>query len=175
VPVQVITFAHREQGFYVAPGNPLGVQSYDDLPRVRYVNRQRGAGTRVLLDYELERRGIPASSVRGYDHEEYTHLAVAVSVASGIADCGMGVRSGAIAMKLDFPVGWERSTWSFRLNTWRIPACSTCWRSQRSRFSRELAAQPGYDTREAGRVQYVTSEREPSPEGLSDNCLRSAQ
>ena len=58
MPVHVVTFVHREQGLIVAPGNPLNIQSLDDLPRLRYVNRQRGAGTRVLLDYELAQRGI---------------------------------------------------------------------------------------------------------------------
>ncbi len=93
----------------VARGNPHNIQSLDDLPRVRYVNRQRGAGTRILLDYELKQRGISPESVQGYDHEEYTHLAVAVAVASGLADCGLGVRQAATALGLDFvSVGWER-------------------------------------------------------------------
>ncbi|MEL7433016.1 MAG: substrate-binding domain-containing protein [Chloroflexota bacterium] len=109
IPVQVITFAHREQGLIVQKGNPQNITGIDDLRRVRYVNRQRGAGTRLLIDYELEQRGITIDEVAGYEREEYTHLAVASSVKTDIADCGLGVRSAALALDLDFiPVGWER-------------------------------------------------------------------
>lgn len=107
-PFVRVRFAEREQGLLVAAGNPLGIASLDDLPRVRYVNRQRGAGTRLLLDYELSQRGLAPADVDGYTREEYTHLGVAVAVKTGIADCGLGVRSAAIALGLDFvPVGWE--------------------------------------------------------------------
>ena len=79
--VQVVTFAHREQGLMVARGNPLNIQSLDDLGQVRFVNRQRGSGTRMLLDYELVQRGIDSARIAGYLHEEYTHLAAAAAVA----------------------------------------------------------------------------------------------
>ncbi|MCC7449810.1 MAG: molybdopterin biosynthesis protein [Anaerolineae bacterium] len=154
--LRLVTFANREQGLIVAAGNPLSIQSLDDLPRVRYVNRQRGAGTRVLLDYELEKWGIRSDSIAGYDREEYTHLAVAAAVASGIADCGMGVRSAAIAMGLDFiPVGWERYDLV-------IPAAHLEHTGVQHllsllddrEFKRALGEQPGYDTRQTGQVQY---------------------
>jgi putative molybdopterin biosynthesis protein len=153
--VQMMTFAHREQGFIIAPGNPLHIQSFDDLPRVRYVNRQRGAGTRVLLDYELQRRGISPESIVGYEHEEYTHLAVASAVASGIADCGLGVRSSAIAMKLDFvPVSWERYDLVFPEAHLHHPGVVHLHEIVRSAsFQQALAEQPGYDTRVTGHRQ----------------------
>ncbi len=109
--VLLVTLAYREQGLIVAPGNPKNIAGFEDLIRsdVTFVNRQRGAGTRLLLDYELQRRGIDGAQVRGYEREEYTHLAVAAAVSSGSADCGLGVRAAARALGLDFvPVGWER-------------------------------------------------------------------
>jgi putative molybdopterin biosynthesis protein len=98
------TTSRREQGLIVAPGNPLGLAGIDDLrrPGLRYVNRQRGAGTRVLLDHELARRGIRPEAIEGYTREEYTHLAVAAAVAAGRADCGLGVLAAARAFELDF-------------------------------------------------------------------------
>jgi len=104
----VVRLAHREQGLIVAPGNPLGLRGLDDLGRVRYVNRQRGAGTRVLLDFELARRGLAPEAIDGYAREEPTHLAVAAAVAAGRVDCGLGVLAAARAFGLDFvPVARE--------------------------------------------------------------------
>jgi len=111
IPVVLMTFMHREQGLIVAPGNPRGIQGLADLVRddVRYVNRQRGAGTRVLLDYSLKKLGIEPDKVKGYRREEYTHLAVAVAVQSGAADCGLGIAAAAHALQLDFiPFEMER-------------------------------------------------------------------
>jgi putative molybdopterin biosynthesis protein len=106
--VDVVRLVHREQGLIVAPGNPAGVEGLDDLPRLHYVNRQRGAGTRVLLDHELDRRGIEPAAVDGYEREEPTHLAVAAAVAAGRADAGLGVMAAARAFGLDFvPVARE--------------------------------------------------------------------
>ncbi|MCA9926072.1 MAG: molybdopterin biosynthesis protein, partial [Anaerolineales bacterium] len=81
-PVVLVTLVGREQGWIVPAGNPKGLQGWQDAARadVRIVNRQRGAGTRVLLDYELSKRGIDMAQVQGYDREEYTHLAVAAAV-----------------------------------------------------------------------------------------------
>ena len=100
----VVRLAHREQGLIVAAGNPLALAGLDDLarPGVRYVNRQRGAGTRVLLDCELRARGIDGAAIAGYGREEHTHLAVAATVAAGRADCGLGVLAAARAFGLGF-------------------------------------------------------------------------
>jgi putative molybdopterin biosynthesis protein len=156
VPVQAITFAHREQGLIIAKSNPLNIRSLDDLPRLRYVNRQRGAGTRVLLDYELAQRGIDPTSVDGYNREEYTHLAVAAAIASGTADCGLGVRSGAIAMDLDFiSVGWERYDLVIPIEHLEHPGIQAILEILHSAdFQQMLATQPGYDPHETGKVQY---------------------
>ncbi len=106
----VVRLVHRQQGLLVAPGNPLELAGVQDLARrgVRYVNRQRGAGTRVLLDHELGRCGVDPVSVDGYGREESTHLAVAAAVAAGRADAGLGIRAAASAFGLDFvPVADE--------------------------------------------------------------------
>ncbi len=155
-PARVITFAHREQGLIVRKGNPVGIQSLGDLRRVSYINRQRGAGTRVLLDYELKQRGIDPDEVTGYAHEEYTHMAVAAAVATGIADCGMGVRSGAIALDLDFvPVGWERYDLIIPEQHLQHPGVQAIIELLNNNdFRQELASHPGYDAKETGVIQY---------------------
>jgi putative molybdopterin biosynthesis protein len=109
--VVLVTLVEREQGFIVPAGNPAGLAGWDDLCRheLRFVNRQRGAGTRVLLDYELGQRGLDPSTLPGYGREEYTHLAVAAAVASGTADFGLGIRAAANALQLGFvPLTLER-------------------------------------------------------------------
>jgi putative molybdopterin biosynthesis protein len=102
--VAVVRLVERSQGLMVAPGNPLGIGGLEDLcgPGVRYVNRQRGAGTRVLLDVMLAQLGIAPSQIEGYPREEPTHLAVAAAIASGRADAGMGIMAAAQAFGLDF-------------------------------------------------------------------------
>lgn len=111
VPVKLVGFVRREQGLIVRRGNPKGVRSLQDLFRdeVMFINRQRGAGTRVLLDYHLNLLRIAPNQVHGYDDEEYTHLGVAAAVVSGRADCGLGIPAAAQALELDFvPLFHER-------------------------------------------------------------------
>lgn len=109
--VLVINLAIRHQGLIVPKGNPKGISGVEDLARedVSFINRQRGAGTRILLDYHLDQAGIAATDVRGYAKEEYTHMAVAVNVLTGAADCGLGIHAAAKALGLDFvPMARER-------------------------------------------------------------------
>jgi putative molybdopterin biosynthesis protein len=111
ISVKVIALVGREQGLIVKKGNPKGIKSLRDLtkPQIQFVNRQRGAGTRVLLDYHLSKMTIPQNSIVGYSQEEYTHLGVAAAVASGRADCGLGIAAAAQALDLDFiPLFQER-------------------------------------------------------------------
>jgi putative molybdopterin biosynthesis protein len=111
IPIKVVALVGRDQGLIVKKGNPKGIKSLGDLakPGVRFVNRQRGAGTRVLLDYHLNLMTIPQNSIEGYQQEEYTHLGVAAAVASGRADCGLGIAAAAQALDLDFvPLFQER-------------------------------------------------------------------
>ncbi len=111
VPVRVVALVGREQGLVVARGNPKAIHTLGDLtnPEVHYVNRQRGAGTRILLDYHLEKEAISQAQIIGYTQEEYTHLAVAAAIASGRADCGLAIAAAARALDLDFiPLFQER-------------------------------------------------------------------
>jgi putative molybdopterin biosynthesis protein len=110
-PVTLVNLVYRVQGLIVPAGNPRGLTRIQDLARagIRFVNRQRGAGTRVLLDYRLKELGIDPASIDGYQREEFTHLMVAASVAGGTADVGLGIQSAARALSLDFvPLLQER-------------------------------------------------------------------
>lgn len=100
----------REQGLLLAPGNPLNIRGVADLAsdRVRYVNRQRGSGTRLWFDRLLEAAAVSPRAIRGYGIEEFTHQAVAAVIACGEADVGFGARAAAERLGLDFvSVGWE--------------------------------------------------------------------
>jgi putative molybdopterin biosynthesis protein len=108
--VTLIRLVERSQGLMVLRGNPLKIVSLADLtrPEVTMVNRQKGSGTRALLDYELRKSGLDPQSVRGYEDEEFTHLNVAAAVAGGRAQVGLGVLAAAMALGLEFiPLGWE--------------------------------------------------------------------
>jgi putative molybdopterin biosynthesis protein len=104
IKVVLLGFVEREQGLIVPRGNPKRIFTLEDLlrPDLVFVNRQRGAGTRVLLDYALKQRGLDARAVNGYERQEYTHLAVAAAVKSGAADSGLGILGAARALELDF-------------------------------------------------------------------------
>jgi molybdopterin molybdotransferase/putative molybdopterin biosynthesis protein len=111
VPVKIVALVGRQQGLLVRKGNPKAIKALEDLrrPDVMFVNRQRGAGTRVLLEYHLRSVAVSSDSIQGYNQEEYTHLGVAAAVASGRADCGLGIAAAAQALELDFvPLFQER-------------------------------------------------------------------
>jgi putative molybdopterin biosynthesis protein len=155
-PVVIMGLVNREQGLILPHGNPKGLSGLEDLAGgdVRYVNRQRGAGTRVLLDYHLEQLGISGESIPGYEQEEYSHLLVAASVASGRADCGMGIRAAAVALDLDFiPLFQERYDLviprrHFEHSKMR-PLLDLL---QDQDFRRDVLSLPGYDTAPMGTV-----------------------
>ena len=156
----VVTLAGREQGWMVPPGNPKGLRDWGDAarPDVQLVNRQRGAGTRVLLDFELGKLGIAPAAVRGYEREEYTHLAVAAAVASGAADAGLGIRAAARALKLDFvPLAHE----AYELVMPRRHYESELLRPlldllPDGEFRAAVTAMPGYDITHMGVSRVVT-------------------
>ena len=111
VKVKVIVLAYRKQGLIIKSGNPKGIKDLDDLLRmdVVFCNRQRGSGTRVLLDYHLKNQGIKSSEIRGYEQEEFTHMGVASAVISGRADCGLGIAAATEVYDLKFiPLFEER-------------------------------------------------------------------
>ncbi len=112
----------RVQGFIVPKGNPENISAMSDVARCRYINRQSGAGTRMLFDYLLRKNGISCEQVNGYDKEAATHMAVAALVQSGAVDCGMGIESAARAMNLDFvPVGFEEYDFAIERNNLDLP------------------------------------------------------
>ncbi len=100
----VVNMAYRQQGFMVSKGNPKKIMSINDLVRkdVSFVNRQKGSGTRVLLDYLLSKNNINSDNIQGYHQEEFTHLMVASAVANKRVDAGLGIYSAAKAFELDF-------------------------------------------------------------------------
>ena len=153
--VSVVRLVHRDQGLMVAPGNPLGLTGIGDLtrPGVRYVNRQRGAGTRVLLDFELGRLGVSPDDIDGYAREEPTHLAVAAAVAAGRADAGLGIMAAARAFGLDFvPVTQEPYDLVVAAEAMDSPLLAPLWSLLRSdRFQAAVTELGGYTTKEMGR------------------------
>ena len=152
--IAVIRLVHREQGLMVAPGNPSGIHGVEDLtrPGLRYVNRQRGAGTRALLDAELSARGIDPTAIEGYLREEYTHLAVAAAVAAGRADAGMGIRAAARAFGLDLvPVADEPYDLVLRTETVDDPLLAPLWALLADpKFRADVEALGGYSCAETG-------------------------
>jgi len=158
LPVRLITLAHREQGLIVRPGNPKEIRSLADLMRddLTFVNRQGGSGTRVLLDYHLQKEGLDEDGIEGYDREEFTHMAVAVQVASGGADVGLGILAAARALGLDFvPVATERYDLCIPerfLDDPRVVALLKILNT--GEFREVVAALGGYDVTEMGRVAW---------------------
>ena len=155
-PMVVVTFAHLEEGFAVAKGNPQRIRKPEDIARatVRFVNREPRAGARRLLDRLLRKARVPASAVKGYERLLGGHLQVAQAVAMGAADAGIVARSAAIAHGLDFvPLSEERfdlvfpKEWSADVRAGRIVETL-----EGRAFRRELASLGGYDTRESGHL-----------------------
>jgi putative molybdopterin biosynthesis protein len=110
-PVRLVNLVIREQGLIVRPGNPKDIRGIADMARadVRFINRQGGSGTRILLDYKLQQVGLSPEGITGYRSEEFTHMAVAVAVLSGAANAGLGIYAAARALNLDFiPVVTEQ-------------------------------------------------------------------
>ena len=156
VPVVVVAFVGREQGLLVLRGNPKGFRSLDDLarPEVTFVNRQRGAGTRVLLDYHLGILGVSQEDILGYDQEEYTHLGVAAAIASGRADCGLGIAAAAQALDLDFiPLFKERYDLVIPREYYQSDLLAPVMDIMKEgSFRQAIAELPGYDTDPMGTI-----------------------
>lgn len=146
----------RIQGLIVEKGNPKNIRSIEDLAHIRFVNRQRGAGTRVLLDHWLKQKNINAEEIVGYDKELTTHLAVAAAVANKVADCGLGIQSAATVMGCDFiPLGLEDYDFvCYRdfLEDSKMKLFLTCIRSDD--FKDICKSLGGYDTSESGEVYF---------------------
>jgi molybdenum cofactor synthesis domain-containing protein len=156
VPLKLINLAWREQGLMVAPGNPKHIKAIRDLarPGVSFINRQRGAGTRLLLDYLLKEEGLDPIQVQGYAREEYTHMAVAVNVFSGTADVGLGIMAAARALGLDFlpllPERYDLVVPETTFHDFRFQTLLAVIRSPE--FQEAATALGGYDLKDCGQV-----------------------
>jgi len=154
--VKLVNLVFRDQGLIVKRGNPRGIKGVEDLARkdITFINRQAGSGTRILLDYRLDQIGINPAQISGYQHEEFTHMAVAVAVLSGTADTGLGIYAAAAALDLDFiPVVTEQ---------YDLIISSTHFESENiqllletintSEFKTRVEALGGYSTQRTGEI-----------------------
>ncbi len=159
--VALLTLAHRRLGLVTRPGNPQGLTQLRDLvrPGVRFVNRQRGAGTRVWLDAQLQRAGVDPTLVIGYDREVTTHAEVARAVAEGVAEAGLAIEAVAVAYDLGFVrLTTERYDLVIPEEEWDRPALQALASWLSSADAREaIGALGGYETSETGRINWVAS------------------
>jgi putative molybdopterin biosynthesis protein len=159
-PVVLVQLAGRIQGLVLPRGNPKQLQQLSDLARsdVSFVNRQRGSGTRVLLDYRLKQLGVEPQSVRGYEREEFTHLAVAAAVASGAADTGLAILASARALNLDFvPLFSEQYQLVIPREHYQSTLLAPALEVIRDpEFQRQVESLGGYDVTDMGQVVWQT-------------------
>ena len=153
----LVNLVYRTQGFIVPKSNPKNIRGFADLarPEVVFVNRQAGAGTRLLTDLHLKKLKIDPKNVKGYDHEEFTHMAVAAAVLSGAADTGLAVLSAARALDLDFvPVAQERYDLAIPQEFYDTPMLQALLAiiGADSAFREQIVAMGGYDVSEMGKV-----------------------
>lgn len=154
--VVFVQLAKRKQGLMVASGNPLQIQNIADLvkPGLKYINRQTGSGTRILLDRKLDENNLKGSKIKGYENEVFTHFEVAMEVFNGHADVGMGIYSAAHTFKLDFiPVMDEIYNFVIPKDTFfdrKIQALLKIIRSEE--FKEKTKQLGGYDIRESGEI-----------------------
>lgn len=157
VPAMIINLACRLQGFYVAKGNPKGIEGWEDLKRkdLTMINREKGSGTRVLLDEHLRKLGITSRSIKGYDRESTSHLAIASTVARGGADIGIGnEKSGLQVNGIDFiPLQTERYDLVIKKEDFnKAPFQAAIEILKSPEFKMELEGIGGYDLSEIGKI-----------------------
>lgn len=157
-PCHLVHLAMRQQGLMVVPGNVKGIAGLSDLVRedISFINRQRGSGTRMLLDYELAKLDLDRKEISGYEKEVGTHMAVAASIAAGTADVGLGVQAAAVALGLDFiPIAQEQYDLllNFPENDERLQAIIDIL--QTTEFRQEVESLGGYDLKNAGELTVI--------------------
>jgi putative molybdopterin biosynthesis protein len=156
IPVRLIHLVMRDQGLIVQAGNPKKIRGIEDLTRdqVRFVNRQSGSGTRILLEYRLRQVGIEPGRIEGYETEEFTHMAVAAAVLSGAADAGLGIWAAAKALGLDFiPIVTEQFDLVIPSAFFNTPDVQTLMSViNGTAFKRRVEALGGYHTQRSGEV-----------------------
>ena len=154
--VKLVRCVGRQQGMMVAKGNPLNIQSFKDIAKsgLRYVNRQKGSGTRILTDYLCQKDQLDVDAIYGYDREELTHNSVAVQIASGSADVGMGIYSAAKLYDLDFiPVCIEEYDLLIPDHAWDTPQVQQMIATLKSEaFKEKILALGGYTVENPGEI-----------------------
>ena len=154
--VKLVHLVQRDQGLMIPPGNPKGIKGIEDLGRqdLTFINRQVGSGTRILLDYKLKQLNIKTAAINGYQNEEFTHMAVAVSVLSGAADAGLGIYAAAKALNLDFiPVVTEQYDLAIALEYFETAPIKILLEIINSQeFKKQVQALGGYNTENTGKV-----------------------
>ena len=154
--IVLVNLAYRDQGLIVPRGNPQNFHDLVDLtrPNVRFVNRQKGSGTRVLLDYHLKQHGISPEQIDGYEREEFTHMAIAAAILSGTATVGLGILAAARALGLDFvPLFKERYDLAVPPQHWESDLLAPLWQTVTSPAYRQAVAElGGYDVTQMGQV-----------------------
>lgn len=159
IEVAVVHLADRIQGLIVAKGNPKNILGIEDLkrPEITFSNRQKGSGTRVWLDYKLRELGIMPSMIKGYDVENATHLAVAMSILHGNADVGLGIQASAISCNLDFiPVTVEKFGLVIPMTNYRSKLFEPLLKIiQSMEFKKIVNEMGGYDTKRTGATVFI--------------------
>ncbi len=154
--VKLVRCVGRQQGLMVAKGNPLNIEKFSDIAKggVRYVNRQKGSGTRILTDYLCKTNSVDTDSIYGYEREELTHTSVAVQIASGSADVGMGIYSAAQLYGLDFiPICIEEYDLLIPDHAWDSPQTQAMLEVLRSdEFKAKLLDMGGYTLDAPGEI-----------------------
>jgi len=154
--VKLIRCVGRQQGLMVQKGNPLGITSFADIAKsgVRYVNRQKGSGTRILTDYLCKKDGLDTDEIYGYDREGLTHTSVAAQIACGSADAGMGIYSAAKLYDLDFlPICIEEYDLIIPDHAWESPMVQQLITTMKSdAFREKILAMGGYTIDRPGEI-----------------------
>ncbi|WP_272914228.1 substrate-binding domain-containing protein [Bacillus dakarensis] len=157
-PLTVMRIADREQGLLVAKGNPKKIMGIKDLSRkdVTMINRQKGAGTRFLLDSLLAKHNLRPSDIKGYENEEWTHLSTASYISRGVADCALGIQAAATQLNLDFiPIATEQFDLVFRWTDKNQTALQHLLDLiQLTDFKESVEKLEGYDTTEFGKILF---------------------
>lgn len=154
--IRLVRCVGRQQGLMLAKGNPLGIHEFKDILKegVRYVNRQKGSGTRVLMDYLCQQNGVDANDIYGYEREELTHTSVAAQIANGSADAGMGIYSAAKLYDLEFlPICIEEYDLIIPDHAWDTPVVQQLLSILKSKAFREkMLSMGGYTVENPGEV-----------------------
>lgn len=154
--IRLVRCVGRQQGLMLAKGNPLDIKEFTDIAKngVRYVNRQKGSGTRVLMDYLCEQYAVNVSDIYGYEREELTHTSVAAQIANGSADAGMGIYSAAQLYDLDFlPICIEEYDLIIPDHAWETPVVQQLIATLKSpAFREKMLAMGGYTVDHPGEI-----------------------